>query len=66
MDYTTNHVPIYEQWKREGNCSLCRRIDFCEKACKASRTRAVIAAVESEIKKEINENRKGDYLCRLI
>lgn len=31
---------INEQWLRNGDCSLCRRRNYCKKPCKAHKTRS--------------------------
>lgn len=38
-------IPVSDQWKLEGNCSICRRKNYCQRRCTANhrRTNAMIS-----------------------
>lgn len=43
-------IPVSDQWKLDGICSICRRKNYCQKRCTANhrRTNAIIAGKIAE------------------
>lgn len=41
-----------EQWKESGDCSICRRRDYCKTQCKAHKD-ALMAALKAEIARRL-------------
>lgn len=50
-------IPMTDQWKRTGNCELCRRKSYCKKPCKAKKNRRdsmIRDAVEKAMSKVVS------------
>lgn len=39
-----------EQWKKEGKCSICRRVDYCKKDCTA-RKRNIMGIISNRFRR---------------
>lgn len=49
-----------EQWKLNGDCSLCRRKNYCSKHCTKC-TRATNRIIHSMVRKALDERTGGAY-----
>ena len=49
-----------EQWNLDGDCSLCRRKDYCSKPCTRNK-RSTQAMIHSLVANKLNEMTGGAY-----
>lgn len=52
-----NNQPNNEQWKTDGNCSICRRKPYCKKACSAHKK-----SLQREIGRDFASTRLGSVI----
>ena len=49
-----------EQWKSDGNCSICRRKTYCKKACSASKK-----AVQRDVMRAFARTEAGNAMLTI-